>query len=113
MAAKLKRDKKLKVLEYYHWQCMMPRCLHPDELGGRVIDKALAGSADDWRPSVDHKIRRCDGGTNTLRNLRAAHWLCNAADAARLDRLAVAGVRFTAIAGAEAVKALLGLRDTL
>ena len=113
MAAKLKRDKKFRVLEYYHWRCMMPKCLHPEELGGRAIDPGLWGTQGDWSPSVDHKVRRCDGGDNRLRNLRAAHWLCNAADAARLDALARAGVRLGVVIGAEAVKALVGLRDTL
>jgi hypothetical protein len=113
MTAKLKPEKKLQVLEYWHWQCRMPRCLHPAELGGRLIDRLLMGTVDDWAPTVDHKQRRSDSGTNAFRNLRPAHRRCNQEDAIRLDRLAAAGVKLSVAIGAEAAKALLGLRDTL
>lgn len=60
------------------WQCKMPVCLCPD---GRAIDPGLHGTGSPWAPSVDHVVRRCDGGTNSRDNLRAAHKQCNMADA--------------------------------
>lgn len=100
------------MLEYWHWQCRMPRCWHPAELGGRLIDKALLGKDSPWAPSVDHKVRRCDGGSDDDHNLRPAHKLCNTKDATRLEQLA-RGVAVGTKIGTTAAQALLALRDTL
>jgi 5-methylcytosine-specific restriction endonuclease McrA len=66
------------VYERDGWQCRMPVCLCPD---GRVIDPALRGTDDPWSPTIDHVVRRSDGGMNGQDNLRAAHKQCNMADA--------------------------------
>jgi 5-methylcytosine-specific restriction endonuclease McrA len=111
------------------WVCLMEQCLCPD---GPVIDPALAGTGDPWAPSIDHVIPIGSGGLDCARNKRAAHARCNnnaneqeqrdlvplraagwPAGPAGLDTLAAEGVRLTAIVGAEVVKALLSLRDTL
>ena len=65
----------------YHraaWQCQMPECLNP---GGRKIDKSLRGTNDPWAPSVDHIKPLASGGSDQLRNKRAAHRECNRAGA--------------------------------
>ena len=98
--------RKHQVLKRDHWQCQMPCCLSP----ARRINPALHGAADEWAPTVDHVIRRADGGTNALANLRAAHWLCNeAAKGTSAFRALAVGAQI----GADAARTLLALRNML
>lgn len=43
---------------------------------GQLVDKTLPGTHRDG-PSVDHLVRRADGGSNARPNLRLAHLRCN------------------------------------
>lgn len=45
-------------------------------LCGELVDKTLPGTESDG-PSVDHVVRREDGGSNRRENLRLAHLRCN------------------------------------
>ena len=65
MSGKPTPSRKHQVWERDGWTCLVPRCWHPEEDGGRAIDPALAGTDGDWSPTVDHIVMRCDGG-----------WLC-------------------------------------
>lgn len=56
------------------WTCRMPACACPE---GRTIDRALAGTGDQWAPSVDHVIPLSDGGPDNAGNKRTAHARCN------------------------------------
>jgi hypothetical protein len=53
----------------------MPRCYAP--AAARAINPALTGTDSPWAPSLDHIVRKCDGGTDRDENLRAAHRWCN------------------------------------
>jgi hypothetical protein len=66
------------IYERDNWQCRMPVCLCPD---GRDINPRLRGTASPWAPSLDHSVRKSEGGSNKRDNLRAAHRWCNQADA--------------------------------
>ena len=74
------RQRDLDTLVYHRaaWQCQMPECLCPD---GRKIDKALRGTDTPWSPSIDHIRPLASGGSDQLRNKRAAHKECNRAGA--------------------------------
>lgn len=42
-----------------------------------LVDSDLIGTRDPWRPSLDHVIPRCDGGSDHESNLKIAHMWCN------------------------------------
>jgi 5-methylcytosine-specific restriction endonuclease McrA len=104
------------------WVCLMPECACPD---GTVIDPALAGTGGPWAPSIDHIVPLRDGGPDSARNKRAAHARCNnsANEQVHRELPALCGAEpltwttgdaaASAAIGAEAVKALLRLRDML
>ena len=46
-------------------------------LCGYHIDMTLAGTNDEWAPSLDHMVPLCVGGTDTSDNVSLAHRRCN------------------------------------
>ena len=52
-------------------------------LCGQPINLTLTGTRDPMRLSLDHLIPRSRGGTNSIENLRPAHFRCNSARGAR------------------------------
>ena len=112
MSGKPTPSRKHQVWERDGWTCLVPRCWHPEEDGGRAIDPALAGTDGDWSPTVDHIVMRCDGGTNTWTNLRSAHKICNIRWALTQGMLAI-GARIGAEAAARLADLVAGLASKL
>jgi hypothetical protein len=42
-----------------------------------AVDRSLIGTYSHWRPSLDHVVTRSSGGSDSISNLRLAHWWCN------------------------------------
>lgn len=61
--------------------CAMPRCLCPEEAGGRRYFERKSQPPIDWMPTPDHyPVLKKDGGKLTVDNVRLAHRICNRVD---------------------------------
>jgi ribonuclease HI len=61
--------------------CQMPKCLCPEEAGGRRYFERKAHPPIDWMPTPDHyPLLKKDGGKLTVDNVRLAHRSCNRVD---------------------------------
>ena len=66
--------RRLSLYERDGWECV---------LCGEAVDRDLIGTRSQMRPSLDHVIPRCMGGSHEDSNLRLAHVICNARKGAR------------------------------